>query len=77
MIFLTRLNQTAIVLNSDLIEHMEVTPETVICLTTGEKMRVQESAEEVVRRVTEWRRSAAAPAILSAPTGKSGGADGS
>lgn len=56
MIYLTRLNQSAIVLNADLIEHIELMPDTIICLTSGEKIRVQESADEVIRRVLEWRR---------------------
>ncbi len=70
MIQLTRLNKTAIVLNSDLIEHMEVTPDTVICLTTGQKIRVLESADEVIRRVLEWRQLilfAAPPVTLRVP----------
>ena len=57
MIFLTRLNQAPFVVNSDLIEHIEVTPDTVIALTTGEKMLVRESAEEVVARTVQFRRS--------------------
>ena len=57
MIKLTRLNRSPLVLNSDLIEHMEVTPDTVITLTTGQKLMVLESAEEVVARVIEFRRS--------------------
>ena len=56
MIQLTRLNHVPVVLNSDLIEHLEVTPDTVISLTTGQKMMVLESAEEVVNRVIEFRR---------------------
>lgn len=73
MISLTRLNKTAIVLNSDLIEHMEVTPDTVICLTSGQKIRVQEGAEEIIGRVLAWRRlvllkTEAAPVMLSNPT---------
>ncbi len=56
MIRLTRLNRTPIVLNSDLIEHIEVTPDTVITLTTGQILRVRESAEEVVRRIVGFRR---------------------
>ena len=35
MIRLTRLNRAPMVLNSDLIEHIDVTPDTVITLTTG------------------------------------------
>ena len=59
MIHLTRLNQSPIVLNADLIEHIELTPDTVISLTGGETIRVIESADEVVRRVIEWRRQIA------------------
>jgi flagellar protein FlbD len=57
MIQLTRLNHVSLVLNSDLIEHIDVTPDTVIMLTTGQIIRVLESAEEVVARVVEFRRS--------------------
>ncbi len=57
MIQLTRLNHVPLVLNSDLIEHIEVTPDTVITLTTGQIIRVQESADEVVRRIVAFRRS--------------------
>ena len=57
MIQLTRLNHAPLVLNSDLIEHMEVTPDTVVTLTTGQKIVVLESAEEVVERIVQFRRS--------------------
>ena len=57
MIKLTRINHAPLVLNSDLIEHMEITPDTVITLTTGQKLMVLESAEEVIARVIEFRRS--------------------
>ena len=57
MIRLTRLNHTPVVLNSDLIEHVEVTPDTVISLTTGQKIMVLESPDEVVERVIEFRRA--------------------
>jgi flagellar protein FlbD len=57
MIRLTRLNHTSVVLNSDLIEHVEVTPDTVISLTTGQKIVVLESTDEVVERVIEFRRA--------------------
>jgi flagellar protein FlbD len=57
MIQLTRLNHVPLMLNSDLIEHMEVTPDTVVTLTTGQKIVVLESAEEVVERIIRFRRS--------------------
>jgi len=56
MIRLTRLNRVPLVLNSDLIEHIEATPDTVITLTTGQILRVRESADEVVERIVEFRR---------------------
>lgn len=56
MIRLTRLNHVPLVVNSDLIEHLEVTPDTVIALTTGQKFMVSESADEVIERVVAFRR---------------------
>ncbi len=56
MIRLTRINNVPLVLNSDLIEHVEVTPDTIISLTSGQKFVVLESSEEVIRRVVEFRR---------------------
>jgi flagellar protein FlbD len=56
MIRLTRINRAPLVLNSDLIEHVEATPDTVIALTNGQKLVVLESADEVVQRVIEFRR---------------------
>ena len=57
MIQLTRLNRVPLIVNSDLIEHVEVTPDTVIALTTGQKFLVLESAEDVVSKVIEFRRA--------------------
>jgi flagellar protein FlbD len=57
MVRLTRLNHVPLVLNADLIEHIEVTPDTVIAMTTGQKFMVLEPAEEVIRKVVDYRRS--------------------
>ncbi len=57
MIRLTRINHTPLVLNADLIEHIEITPDTVIAMTTGQKFMVLESADEVIQKVMEFRRS--------------------
>jgi flagellar protein FlbD len=61
MIRVTRLNSSPLILNSDLVEHIETTPDTVITLTSGQSLRVRESAEEVVQRIVEFRRSISAP----------------
>ena len=57
MISLTRINGNGFVLNSDLIEHIEMTPDSVITLTNGQKFVVREPADEVVRRVIRFRRA--------------------
>ena len=57
MIHLTRLNHVPFVVNSDLIEQIEMTPDTVITLTTSQKFMVLENADEVIHRVVEFRRS--------------------
>ena len=57
MIRLTRINHVPLVLNSDLIEQIETTPDTVISLTTGQKIMVLESTEEVIHRIRDYRRS--------------------
>jgi len=61
MIHLTRLNRSPLVLNCDLIEQIETTPDTVISMATGQKIMVLESTEEIIDRVRIFRRSIAAP----------------
>ncbi len=56
MVKLTRLNHVTIYLNSDLIEHIESTPDTVITLTGGQKYVVLEPAEAVVELIVGFRR---------------------
>jgi flagellar protein FlbD len=68
MIYVTRLNHTPVVLNAELIEHIETTPDTVISLTTGQKFMVLESTEEVVRRVLNFRRSILMPQVANGAT---------
>jgi len=57
MITVTRLNNTSIVVNPDLIVFIEETPDTILTLSNGEKLVVQEKVKEVIRRVIEFRRS--------------------
>jgi flagellar protein FlbD len=64
MVRLTRLNGQALVINSDLIKFVEQAPDTLITLLNGEKLMVRESAEEVVGRVVEFRRSVLQGAAL-------------
>lgn len=56
MIYVTRLNGKQFVLNSDLIEMMEATPDTVITLTGGNKYVVSETTDELIRKIAEYKR---------------------
>ncbi|MFN3158176.1 MAG: flagellar FlbD family protein [Rubinisphaera brasiliensis] len=57
MIKLTRLSGESFVLNANLIQYVESRPDTFITLTTEERVIVQESPDEVVRRSIEYSRS--------------------
>jgi len=59
VIKLTRLksHDHEFILNADLIETVEETPDTVITLTNGKKIIVEESSDEIIRRVLEYRRA--------------------
>ena len=57
MIWVTRLNGSEIVVNADLIETVESTPDTVLTLVDGKKYVVHEGATTVVERVQAYRAS--------------------
>lgn len=56
MIYVSRLNGEQFVVNDDLIEFIEATPDTVITLTTGKKIVVRESVEEVIECIINFRK---------------------
>ena len=56
MIEVTRLNETKILINPDLIELVEETPDTVISFTTGRKIIVKESRQESKNLVKLYRK---------------------
>jgi flagellar protein FlbD len=68
MIRVTRLNSESILLNSDLIEFVESTPDTVLKLTSGQRLLVRESPEEIVARIVQFRKAILAPDSLGAHT---------
>jgi len=56
MIAVTRLNSKRFVINAEQIRYIESTPDTMITLMNGDRVMVQESLEEVVRRAVEYNR---------------------
>ncbi|HUR77963.1 MAG TPA: flagellar FlbD family protein [Acidimicrobiales bacterium] len=57
MIAVTRLNGSELVVNADLIETVESTPETLVTLVDGKTYRVRESVREIVERAGAFRAS--------------------
>lgn len=58
MITVSRLDGTELVVNAELIEFIETTPDSVITLVDGKKLVVLESAPEIVSRVMTYRNRA-------------------
>lgn len=56
MIEVTRLNGVQISINAELIEMVEETPDTVISMTTGRKLIVKESRQDVENLVLLYKR---------------------
>lgn len=50
------MNDSELVINTDLIEFVEAIPDTMISLTSGKKVMVKERIDEIVARVVEYRR---------------------
>lgn len=57
MVELTRLNGHNLLVNADLIKHVEAIPDTTLTLVTGEKLVVLESCSDVLTRTLVWRAS--------------------
>lgn len=55
MVELTKFNDIKFTVNAEIIEMIEETPDTVITLTTGKKIIVKESRQEVVERVISYK----------------------
>lgn len=57
MIEVKRLNDSILIVNSDLIEFIEATPDTLVTLTTGKKIVIKDTVDEVIKKVVQYRRS--------------------
>ena len=61
MIALTRLNGHPIMLNCDLIESLEETPDTVVTLVSGNKLVVRDAMRDVQQKIIDFKRKIYAP----------------
>jgi flagellar protein FlbD len=69
VINVTKLNGSSVIINADLIEMVESTPDTLISLTTGRKVMVKESLDTVVQSVLKFREKSRSHPV---PAGGSG-----
>jgi flagellar protein FlbD len=53
---MTRLNGHGVMVNADLIERIEETPDTVITLTSGNKLIVRDSPTEIQEKIIAFKR---------------------
>ncbi len=61
MIALIRLNGHPVMVNSDLIESVEQTPDTVITLTSGNKLIVRDSMDALQQKIIDFKRKIYGP----------------
>ena len=57
MVHLTRLNGQPFVLNAEMIQEIEATPDTIVTLNTGQKIMVKEPVDAVRDAVINYKRT--------------------
>ena len=62
MIALTRLNGHPVMVNSDLIEQLEETPDTVVTLTSGNRLVVRDRMDDIQQKIVDFKRRIYGPA---------------
>jgi len=65
MVSVTRLDGSAIMLNVDLMVTIERTPDTLVWLTTGDRIFLRETPEEIVERVIRYKQTVVGAATLA------------
>jgi len=58
MIKLTRFDGSEVAVNAELIKFVESTPDTIVTLTSDQKLLVLETVDEVIEKVLQYRRRA-------------------
>jgi flagellar protein FlbD len=64
MIPVTRLDGSTLIVNDDQIAWIDTHPDTVIAMMNGEKLMVRESADELVERARQFRRTLTTQGVL-------------
>ena len=57
MIKVTRLNDSTLMVNVDMIQSLQAIPETVITFTNNDKIMVKEPLEELSQKIVDYQRA--------------------
>ena len=57
MIKLTRLNESELVINAEMVVFIEAIPDTMLTLISGKKIMVSEPVDLVIQRIIEYKRN--------------------
>jgi flagellar protein FlbD len=63
VILITRIDNKKVVINGELVEMIEQTPETLITLTTGKKLVVKETVDEIVDKIKRYKQELNLPIV--------------
>ncbi|MBI5119267.1 flagellar FlbD family protein [Candidatus Poribacteria bacterium] len=58
MIKLTRFDGSVVAVNAEMVKFVEATPDTIVTLTSDQKLLVLETVDEVIEKVIEYKRLA-------------------
>lgn len=65
MIRLNRLNKEPFLVNCDLIEFVEETPNTIVSMVSGRKLVVLETAQEITDQIVAYKRRIFGPEVTN------------
>ena len=63
VIILTRLDGKSVAVNEDLMVFVEQTPDTVLTMSSGQRLMVKEPLSDVIERIAAFRRSCVPPLV--------------
>lgn len=69
MIRLSRLNKEPFLVNCDLIEFVEETPNTIVSMVSGRKLVVSETADQITDLIVAYKRRVFGPGPVDKTTG--------
>jgi flagellar protein FlbD len=64
MIEVERVNGQKMLINPDLVKFIEMTPDTVVTFTDGEKILLRTKANEIVEKIIEYRQQVTLPPVV-------------